>query len=835
MKKHTLFVLLLLWGLILQAQVLSDFEGGDVDGWLSEGDGSYYWENGFGNPGACFRVDDDATGDMNYAYAPLKFLGDWSPATDFDTLSADFFDHQINGSQIQPGYVYRIAGPGGEAKAILSYTLPLETWHKIKVSLNPADWTMISGTWSTLLQKVNELSVTMEYINGDEYCRLDNVRLTFSPLVTFVTPTLCSDFEEGGFDGWTFPNSGGVTNVSSGGNPGRYIQISDGSNITYAVAPPKFLGNWSLLDNHAAEVYVDFKITSYSGTLLVPDFFIKISGPGGEAKIPGSDIITNAYNKWYTLAFPVESSSWTLVSGDWNALLANVTDVRLTAEFINGSETIGMDNFCISDQPPVADFTADRVLAFVGQPVQFTDLSGHVINSWLWDFGDSQTSTLQHPSHAYSQSGVYDVGLTVSNHYGSSTAVKPAYIEILPIDQCLKFEDNFDDGAIHPLWQTINGTWSEVSGNIRQTSNYYGSNLLGACYALVGSPLWSDYVVSCDFMSTDNDYIGFVFNYQDAQNMYMFYWNAESSFRRLVRWDAGVQTILAQDAVAYTTGTWYHAEITSSQGNIIVKIDNAEIFNVNDNTYNDGKVALYCYGNQSSYWDNFEVSCTGFETDLKVFLQGPFSGTEMGPYLNVWGLLPLVQPYNTAPWNYSGLESVSAIPSLDVVDWILVELRDAETASQATPATQIARQAVLLMKNGNVRATDGINLPVFSTDVNHNLFAVIWHRNHLSVMSGNPLLLTGNTYSYDFSTAASQAYGGSNGHKQIAPGIWGMIGADGDSNGQINNADKQEVWSQQAGSSGYKAGDFNMDGQVDHEDKVDIWVPNSGSGSQVPN
>jgi len=819
----------------LQAQVLSDFEAGNVDGWVSEGDGVFLWEGGTGNPGGCFRVNDDATGDMNYAYAPVKFLGDWSAATALDTLSADFFDHKIGGNQIQPAYVFRISGPVDEAKAILSYTLPLEVWHRIKVSLNPADWTMISGTWSGLLQKVDELSLTMEYINGDEYCRLDNVRLTFTPLATLVTPTVCSDFEEGGFDGWTFPNSGGVSNQASGGNPGRYIQISDGSSLTYAVAPPKFLGNWSLLDNHAAEVYVDFKITGFSGALLAPDFFIKISGPGGEAKIPGSDIIANAYNDWYTLVFPVQFSSWTMVSGDWSALLANVIEVRLTAEFINGSETIGMDNFCISDQPPVADFTAAKLLAFAGQPIQFTDLSAHVINSWLWDFGDLQTSTLQDPGHAYAQGGVYDVGLTVSNYYGSNTATKPSYIEILPIDQCLKYEDNFNDGIISPLWQTINGTWSEAGGNIRQTSNYYVSgNLLGACYALVGSPLWQDYIVTCDFMSTDNDYIGFVFNYQDAQNMYMFYWNAEGSFRRLVRWDAGVQTILAEDAVGYTTNTWYQAEIISSQGNIMVKINNVEIFNVNDNTFNNGQVALYCHGNQSSYWDNFKVNCTGFETDLKVYLQGPFIGTEMIPLLNGWGYLPLSQPYNTAPWYYTGLENVPVMPSANVVDWVLIELRDAETAAQATPSTMLTRQAALLMKDGHIKATDGVSLPFFNAVVNHNLFAVIWHRNHLSVMSGSPLLPAGSTYSCDFSTAASQAYGGSNGHKQIVPGIWGMFSGDGNGNGQVNNADKHEVWSLQAGSSGYKTGDFNLNGNVDHVDKVDFWVPNSGSASQVP-
>ena len=55
------------------AQVISTFDT-NTDNWHSEGDGDYYWEAATGNPGGCFRVDDDATGDWNNAFAPVKFL-----------------------------------------------------------------------------------------------------------------------------------------------------------------------------------------------------------------------------------------------------------------------------------------------------------------------------------------------------------------------------------------------------------------------------------------------------------------------------------------------------------------------------------------------------------------------------------------------------------------------------------------------------------------------------------------------------------------------------------------------------------------------------------------
>jgi PKD repeat protein len=53
---------------------------------------------------------------------------------------------------------------------------------------------------------------------------------------------------------------------------------------------------------------------------------------------------------------------------------------------------------------------------------QFKDSSsvtvGTPINVWKWDFGDGQTSNLQHPSHSYAAPGNYNVSLIVTNMGG---------------------------------------------------------------------------------------------------------------------------------------------------------------------------------------------------------------------------------------------------------------------------------------------------------------------------------------------------------------------------------------------------------------------------------
>ncbi|MBN2699345.1 MAG: PKD domain-containing protein [Bacteroidales bacterium] len=80
--------------------------------------------------------------------------------------------------------------------------------------------------------------------------------------------------------------------------------------------------------------------------------------------------------------------------------------------------------------PPEAMFTADKTVVESGVVVQFTDQSLNVPESWLWEFGDDSTSTLQDPSHIYTLPGTYDVTLTVSNAFGMDDETKTGYIFI---------------------------------------------------------------------------------------------------------------------------------------------------------------------------------------------------------------------------------------------------------------------------------------------------------------------------------------------------------------------------------------------------------------------
>ncbi|MBK8519217.1 MAG: PKD domain-containing protein [Saprospiraceae bacterium] len=75
-----------------------------------------------------------------------------------------------------------------------------------------------------------------------------------------------------------------------------------------------------------------------------------------------------------------------------------------------------------------ADFIVDKNIGWRGSSFLFTDKSLNA-TSWLWDFGNGQTSTLQNPAVTYNTTGSFNISLTVN---GVNTVTKTSLINILP-------------------------------------------------------------------------------------------------------------------------------------------------------------------------------------------------------------------------------------------------------------------------------------------------------------------------------------------------------------------------------------------------------------------
>ncbi len=133
------------------------------------------------------------------------------------------------------------------------------------------------------------------------------------------------------------------------------------------------------------------------------------------------------------------NSLWTLGDGITSALtspthmysLPGVYTVTLTVSGPGGTDTLTHTTYItVTASPPVAGFDAAPRSGIRPLAVKFTDTSTGVVSAWLWDFGDGVASTVQHPTHTYTVTGVYTVTLIVSGPDGSDTESKPSFITV---------------------------------------------------------------------------------------------------------------------------------------------------------------------------------------------------------------------------------------------------------------------------------------------------------------------------------------------------------------------------------------------------------------------
>ncbi len=79
---------------------------------------------------------------------------------------------------------------------------------------------------------------------------------------------------------------------------------------------------------------------------------------------------------------------------------------------------------------PTAAFSGSPLSGTVPLTVTFSDQSTDDIVSWSWSFGDGITSTIQHPTHSYTHTGVFTVALTVDGPEGTDTLTRTNYITV---------------------------------------------------------------------------------------------------------------------------------------------------------------------------------------------------------------------------------------------------------------------------------------------------------------------------------------------------------------------------------------------------------------------
>lgn len=105
-------------------------------------------------------------------------------------------------------------------------------------------------------------------------------------------------------------------------------------------------------------------------------------------------------------------------------------DVTLIVTDVNGCVDSIMKSDFVTPSRPIANFSADQ-LSCTGKTVSFIDSSIGNGLTYLWEFGNGDTSTQITPTYEYNLEGTYTITLTVVDQFGcDSTLVKPNYVTV---------------------------------------------------------------------------------------------------------------------------------------------------------------------------------------------------------------------------------------------------------------------------------------------------------------------------------------------------------------------------------------------------------------------
>ena len=225
--------------------------------------------------------------------------------------------------------------------------------------------------------------------------------------------------------------------------------------------------------------------------------------------------------------------------------------------------------------------------------------------------------------------------------------------------------------------------------------------------------------------------------------------------------------------------------------------------------------------------ENTALVQTTADLAIKAYLQGAMLttpnrlgySTMMRDDLRAKNLLPTKDPYFSRPGFIQGTATeptttttvLSVTGANAIVDWVFVELR-----SPTNTTLVVATQSGLLQRDGDVVSTDGVSPLRFEVEAG-NYRVVLRHRNHLGVMSQNPIALSESaTTGLDFTSPQTVVYG-TNSRVVLPSTATALWAGDASANGRVElvsastdvNTISQQVLTA-AGNKGIYSASFNF-------------------------
>jgi len=204
---------------------------------------------------------------------------------------------------------------------------------------------------------------------------------------------------------WTIPIAAGSTgDALVRVSRGSQSDISD-ANFTIIDIPQNFIVDWTCPDSIFFYWSPVSGATSYEVSMLGQKYMDSIV----------SSTTTNAFYH-----------NTTGITDSWFSIRSCVSSDKKGRREVAVNEQ-PTNSGCAS--PPIASFSAQSTTSCSGD-INFIDLSSNNPSSWLWDFGDGNTSTQQNPTHSYQNQGIYTVSLQVTNTLGTDNISQTNFITV---------------------------------------------------------------------------------------------------------------------------------------------------------------------------------------------------------------------------------------------------------------------------------------------------------------------------------------------------------------------------------------------------------------------
>ena len=245
------------------------------------------------------------------------------------------------------------------------------------------------------------------------------------------------------------------------------------------------------------------------------------------------------------------------------------------------------------------------------------------------------------------------------------------------------------------------------------------------------------------------------------------------------------------------------------------------------------------------------ISRTPLTVSARTYLQGAYAGSGRMS-TNLISILPRRQPYGTAPWHYPITTTVPHVAEVGlggasraIVDWVLVELRASTAGAGAGAAVPVTDgfAAGLLLADGRIaginEAAPAAGAALSSRGVSMaaafpqgaEVYVLVHHRNHLSVMSASPAVTRSAACETDYCVDFRErpAYVGC-AQLRHADGNWLMAAGDVNRSGVVSWGDDDFILNNLQLSVEPRAaympreanylvdGDLNFDGEITSDD-----------------